>query len=137
MAVSSKPKEIVVVGSKPAPAAGSAVQDSVWIDLGSPVGIAPEQTLRITVFNPLAPPPPGEDGRKYMMLFAPVILDADGEAIARQDEVAPAPGQSHSFDFKRADLLAAGELGTGRLQVRSAVQRRFFPALSPAYRLEP
>jgi hypothetical protein len=52
-AVSSKPKEIVVVGSKPAPDAGSAVQDSVWIDLGSPVGIAAEQTLRITVFNPL------------------------------------------------------------------------------------
>ena len=128
-AVSSKPKEIVGVGSKPAAAAGGAVQDSVWIDLGSPVGIAPEQTLRITVFNPLPPAPPGEDGRKYMMLVAPVILDADGQAIARQGEVALAPGQSHSFDFTRADLPAAGEPGTGRLQVRSAIQRRFFPGI--------
>jgi len=119
----------VVVGSKPAPDAGSAVQDSVWIDLGSPVGIAAEQMLRITVFNPLPPAPPGEDGRKYFMLVAPVILDADGQAIARPGEVALAPGQSHSFDFKRSDLPAAGEPGTGRLQVRSAIQRRFFPGI--------
>ena len=46
-----------------------------------------------------------------------------------QGEVALAPGQSHSFDFKRADLPAAGEPGTGRLQVRSAIQRRFFPGI--------
>jgi len=128
-AVSSKPKEIVVVGSKPAPDAGSAGQDSVWIDLGSPVGIAAEQTLRIAVFNPLPPAPPGEDGRKYVMLVAPVILDADGQVIARPGEVSLAPGQSHSFDFRRSDLPAAGEPGTGRLQVRSAIQRRFFPGI--------
>jgi hypothetical protein len=50
--------------------------------------------------------------------------------IARRGEIALAPGQSHSVDFKRADLSAAGELGTGRQQVRSEIRRRFFPGIS-------
>ena len=123
--VSFKPKEIVVVSSKPLPGAGAPVTDSVWIDLGTPVGMALEQTLRITVFNPLPPAPAGEDGRKYKMLVAPLILDADGQAIARADEIALAPGQSHSFDFRRADLPSSGEPGTGRLQVRSEIRHRY------------
>ena len=127
--VSFKPEEIVVVGSKPSPAAGAPIPDSVWIDLGSPLGIAPDQVLRISVSNPLVPQP-GEDGRKYTMLFAPLILDADGQAIAHKGEIALAPGQSHSFDFTRADLPSAGELGTGRLQVRSEIRRRFFHGIA-------
>lgn len=128
--VSFKPKEIVVVGSKPASAADAAILDAVWIDPGSPVGIAREQTLRISVFNPLVPQP-GDDVRKYKMLVAPLILNADGQVIARQAEMALAPGQSHSFDFGHADLLmAGGEPGTARLQVRSEIRRRFFPGIT-------
>jgi hypothetical protein len=123
--VSFNPKEFGI-DKRPSSAAGGAATDSVWIDLGSPLGIAPEQTLRITVFNPLPTAPPGQDGRKYMMLFAPVILDPDGQAIAREDEIALAPGQSHSFDFRRADLPSNGEPGTGRLQVRSEIRHRYY-----------
>lgn len=114
----------------PARAQTPAGQDSIWIDIGSPVGVASGQALRITVLNPLAPAPPGEDGRKYKMLFAPLILDADGQVIARRDEITLDPGQFHSFDFKRADLPLAGEPDTGRLQVRSEIRRRFFSGIT-------
>jgi hypothetical protein len=126
--VSFKPKEIVVVGSKPLPTA-AAVQDSIWIDLGTPVGITLQQTLRITAFNPLPPAPAGEDARTFKMLVAPLIVDLDGEVIARGEAIALDPGQSHSFDFRRADLPSSGESGTGRLQVRSVIQRRFYNGL--------
>jgi hypothetical protein len=115
----------------PEPAASSAGgQDAIWIDIGSPLGIVPGQTLRISVVNPLAPPLPDEDGRKYKMVFAPLILDADGRVIARSDEITLDPGEFHSFDFNRADLPLAGEPGTGRLQVRSEIRRRFFPGIA-------
>lgn len=123
-AVSFNPKEFGF-DKKPS-STGGAVTDSVWIDLGGPLGIAPEQTFRITVFNPLPPVPAGEDGRKYKMLFAPLILDTDGQAIAHADEIALGPGQSHSFDFRRADLAPSGEPGTGRLQVRSEIRHRYY-----------
>jgi hypothetical protein len=114
--------------SLPDPAAGG--HDSIWIDIGSPLGIVPGQTLRISVLNPLAPAPPGEDGRKYKMLVAVTILDARGQAIAHSDEITLNPGEFHSFDFKRTDLPLTGESGTGRLQVRSEIRRRFFPGIA-------
>lgn len=115
----------------PEPTASSAGgNDAIWIDIGSPLGIVPGQTLRISVVNPLGPPLPDEDGRKFKMLFAPLILDADGRVIARSDEITLDPGESHSFDFKRADLPLAGEPGTGRLQVRSEIRRRFFSGIA-------
>ena len=119
--VSLKPKEIVVVGSKidrqdegalsPAAVGG---QDAIWLDLGGPLGIAPRQTLRITVLLPrLSVPrlPRAEDGRKYKMLVAPLILDADGRVIVSRPEITLEPGQFHSFDFERAEL-PPGEPGT-------------------------
>jgi hypothetical protein len=118
-----------ITSPDPAPSSAGG-QDSIWIDIGSPLGIVPGQTLRITVLNPLAPAPPGEDGRKYKMLFAPLILDADGRVIARSDEITLDPGQFHSFDFQRADLPLAGEPDTGRLQVRSEIRARFFPGIA-------
>jgi hypothetical protein len=93
------------------------------------IGIVPGQTLLVSVLNPLAPPPPGADGRKYKMLFAPLILNADGQVIAQSDEVALDPGEFHSFDFKRADLPLAGAPGADRAQVRVEIRRRFFPGI--------
>jgi hypothetical protein len=92
----------------------------------APVGLAYGQTLRITVANPPPAAAPRGDLTKYKMLVAPLILDAEGRVIARRDEVTLAPGEFHSFDFKRADLPLPGEPGTGRLQVRGAIQRRLF-----------
>ena len=112
----------------PDPSAGGL--DSIWIDVGSPVGIVPGQTLRISVFNPLEPAPPGDNGRKYKILFALTILDAHGQVIAHTDEVTLDPKEFHSFDFKRADLPLSGEPGTGRLQVRSEIRRRFFAGIA-------
>jgi hypothetical protein len=94
------------------------------------IGIGPGQTLLVSVLNPLTPPPPGADGRKYKMLFAPLILNADGRVIAQRDEVALDPGEFHSFDFKRAELPLAGALGSDRTQVRVEIRRRFFPGIS-------
>jgi hypothetical protein len=91
------------------------------------IGIVSGQTLRISVFNPLAPPPPGADSLKFKMLFAPLILLADGSVVAQGDEIALDPGEFHSFDFKRADLPLAGVPGADRLQARVEIRRRFFP----------
>ena len=81
------------------------------------IGIVPGQTLCVSVLNPLAPPPPGVDGRKFKMLFAVTILLADGRVVAQSDEITLDPGQFHSFEFKRADL----PLADGRQQVRVRV----------------
>ena len=118
--------------TRPAPASSSAGgQDSIWIDIGSPIlGIAPGQTLRISVLNPLAPAPPGGDGRKYKMLFAVTILDSDGRVVALSDEITLGPGEFHSFDFKHADLPLGGEPDTGRLQVLGLIRARLFPGIA-------
>ncbi len=80
------------------------------------------QTLRISVVNPHEPAGPGKP-----VVFTAMIRRANGSVIARSDEITLAPGEFHSFDFNRADLPLAGEAGTGRLQVRSEIRRRFFP----------
>ena len=126
---SFKPKEIVVVGTpQPLPVVGG--NDSVWIDLGSAtVGFVPEQALRVTVLNPFPPAPDG-DGRRYKMLFAFTILDTEGRVVARTDDIELDPGEFQSFDVTSADLSIAGEAGTGRLQVRCEIERRFFHGIA-------
>lgn len=84
----------------------------------------PTQTLRVSVLNPL-PEGIGE-GRRYKMIFAPVILDADGRVIAGGGETVLGPGEFRWFDFRYAELAQRGEPGTGRLQVRVRIERRFF-----------
>jgi hypothetical protein len=79
------------------------------------VGIVPGQTLRVSAMNPFEPS--AGDGRKFKMLFAITVLDADGRVIAESDEITLDPGEFHFIDFKRADLPVAGEPG-GRLQAR-------------------
>ena len=89
------------------------------------VSLSTGQTLRISVVNPLPPAEPGADGRKFKMLVAATILDANGRVIAR-NEITLDPGQFHSFKFSRADLSVPGEAGTDPLQLRSEIRRRFF-----------
>jgi hypothetical protein len=84
------------------------------------IGIAPGQTLRVSTLNTLEPAAPGDDGRKFKMLFAATLLLSDGRVIAKTDEITLDPGEFHSFDFKRADLPRGGEFGE-RLQTRARV----------------
>jgi hypothetical protein len=88
------------------------------------LSLTPAQTLRISVANPLEQEGPGEP-----VTFTATIYTPNGHVIARSDEIMLAPGEFHSFDVKRADLPLAGEPGTGRLQVRGEIQRRFFSGL--------
>ena len=83
------------------------------------VGIAPQQTLRVSARNP-SQPASGEDPEKLKMKFAVKLLDADDRVIAQTDEITLEPGQFQFFDFKRSDLPLSGEPG-GRLQVRAQV----------------
>ena len=124
-AASSKPKEIVVVGTPipPMPVPGG------WIDLGSgTAGIVPTQMLRVSVLNPV--PQAVGNGQRFKMLFAITIYDADGRAIARGNQTVLDPGEFRWFDFKYAELAQRGEPGTGRLQVRVEIEQRFFPGIT-------
>ncbi|MCI0390285.1 MAG: hypothetical protein MOB07_16165 [Acidobacteria bacterium] len=82
------------------------------------IGFIPGQTLQVSALHPDAP---GEDGRKFKMLFAVTVLLADGRVVAQRDEITLDPGEFHSFKLKRDDLPLAGEPGTGRVQVRAQV----------------
>ena len=76
------------------------------------VGFIPGETLRFSVGNLSARRRGGEPVRAQVKLY-----DAQGNVIARSQEVEVLPGQFHTFNFNRDDLPLAGEPGTGRLQV--------------------
>ena len=93
---------------------------------GVPVGFVPDESIRITVVNPDQPQSQAGGGRKYKMLVAPLILNAQGEVLASADEVEIESGEFHSFDFSRNNLNRTGEPGTGRVEVRVQLRYRFF-----------
>jgi hypothetical protein len=75
------------------------------------VGLAPDQSLRLTLFNP--------DG-------APVrararIHHSGGILVGLRDGSVRA-GAFHSFVFERGDIPLPGEEGTGRLQLSASIQ---------------
>lgn len=79
------------------------------------VGFVPGQTLRLSVFNSLAPSSTPVIAQAY-------VYDSTGRLLAQTQPTTIKGGQFHSFDFKREALLAAGEAGTGRLQVRGGIR---------------
>lgn len=84
------------------------------------VGLAPGQSLRLTLFNP--------DG-------APVraqaqIHHAGGVLVAMGDGSVRA-GTFRTFEFKRNDIPLPGDPGTGRLQLRYSVKLAFSDAIKP------
>jgi hypothetical protein len=103
----------------------SSPSDVVFLLGGIPISFERGETIRITVFNPGQPQAQSPDGRKFKMLVSPLILDAQGVAIAQGEELEIREEQFLSFDFNRDELELAGEAGTGRLQVRSQVRYRF------------
>jgi len=95
------------------------------------VTLSAGQTLRVSVINPLPPPAPGEDARKFKMLFAVTIFDDAGGVLARSAEITLNPGQSHSFDFHRANLPSPEGTDTTPLQLRSEIRRLHTPFSVP------
>ena len=89
------------------------------------VGLVPGQALRLNVSNPEA----GSTGRQTKPLFAFLVEDLDGRALARVDQVSLDPGRAHSFEVAYSELLAANSSLTGRIQVRAEI-RRFFHGIA-------
>ena len=92
------------------------------------ITLSVDQTLRLSVINPL--PARDDGGRKFKVIYAPLILGADGRELARRSEVALDPGRFHSFDFSYAELLLASGQTAGSLQVRAQIRRRVFPGFA-------
>lgn len=90
-------------------------QGPEYVELATSVlaGLGREQTMRITVHNPLSPRGPL---RAQVRLF-----DSQSRLIAESAEAAIPPGDFRSFDFNRSDIPLAGERGNGRLQVRATI----------------
>jgi len=88
------------------------------------IGVVPGQSLRLSASNPI----PADDDRRFKMLFAFTVLDANGTVIAQGEEITLEPGQSHTFDVPYSQLTPAGVEITGRVQVRTEM-RRFFPGI--------
>jgi hypothetical protein len=111
----------------------STGQDSIWLDLGSPVfrcsdcrkpisdgtsntflfgerhvsvGFVPGQTARISVFND----DPEQSLRAILKVF-----DAQGNQLALRETMIP-PGRFRYLEVSRLELAQSGESPTGRLQ---------------------
>jgi len=113
---------IAIVGLTAVASRARTVQDNSEEFANAVLTLTPGQTLRITVANQL---PSGADGRKYKMLVAAIILDAEGRVIANAGEITLGPGEFHSFNFNRADLP-----GAGPLRLRAEIHQRTFPGFA-------
>lgn len=83
------------------------------------IGIAPGQTLRVTLFNPLSSEATrGAHAQTGEISGQVKLLDASGAVIAESGKVDLAPDTFRSFDFPREALAFPGEPGTDRLQLR-------------------
>ncbi|HEV2664253.1 MAG TPA: H-X9-DG-CTERM domain-containing protein [Blastocatellia bacterium] len=86
------------------------------------VGLAPGQILRLTLFNPNGTP---VRVQAYAHSGGANILLGDGSVRFLT------AGAFQSFDFRRSDILLAGEAGTGRIQLRASVRLTFSEATNP------
>src|SRR6185295_10945468 len=87
------------------------------------IGIVPEQTLRITVFNPNQAG--SRNKHREPQLARLLVTQADGTHIADSGVLSVTPGEFRSFNFNRSAFSQPGEPGTGRLQVRVVLEGTF------------
>ena len=85
-----------------------------------PIGLAPGQSLRLTLFNPDGSPVRAQ--ARLHHTGGVMIGLADGSVRA---------GAFHAFDFHRSDIPLPGEAGTGRIQLRASVRLTFSEAIQP------
>jgi len=86
------------------------------------VGLAPVQNLRLTLYNPNGTP---VRAQAYTHSGGANILLGDGSVRFLT------AGAFQSFDFRRSDILLAGEAGTGRIQLRASFRLTFSEATKP------
>jgi hypothetical protein len=83
--------------------------------LSLPYGIASGQTVRTSIgFDPVF------TGGVFVAARIQV-LDVEGEVIAQSDEIRIEAGKIRFWDLSREQIQAAGDSGTGRLQVRTRI----------------
>jgi hypothetical protein len=87
------------------------------------VGLAPGQSLRITLFSPNGTPVRIQAQIYYDNGFQGGIYVASGFVTNNRDAF-------QSFDFRRSDIPLAGEAGTGRVQLRPSVRLTFSEAIN-------
>jgi hypothetical protein len=109
----------LLAGEKLPSPSGRGGNDSIKPGLGNDIvmGIAPGQTLRITLSNP---PSAGSKARRKPIVGRVKFFDESGNLISQSDESVIPPGESRSFDLDRDALSLPGETGTGRLQTRGS-----------------
>lgn len=89
---------------------GHAQEASGYLVLFPSVGLAPGQSLRLTLFQP--------DGQP---IRARAQVHHSGGIVVALGDGSVRAGEFQSFDFKRADIPIPGEPGTGRLQLRASL----------------
>jgi hypothetical protein len=87
------------------------------------VGLAPGQSLRLTLFNPNGAPVRAQAQLRRSGGMQVVLGDGSVRFVQ--------PGGIHSFDFNRSDIPLAGEDGTGRIQLVPSVKLTFSEATNP------
>jgi hypothetical protein len=87
------------------------------------VGLAPGQSLRLTLFNPNGTPVRSQAQIYYQHGFQGGVYVASGFVTNNRDEF-------HSFDFRRSDIPLAGEAGTGRIQLQPSFNLTYSEAIN-------
>lgn len=83
--------------------------------MNAPIGFNPGERLRYSVFYP-------SEAGDQPVSASTYVYDSTGRLLSQTDPVVLRPGDSHVFDINRDDLRVPGEVGTGRLQVRTGIQ---------------
>jgi hypothetical protein len=78
--------------------------------ISAPFGLAPDQSVRLTLFVP-----DGTPASSHVKLF-----DGRGSSVAESAEVRISGGAFHSFHFEPGDIDLTGEEGTGRRELRAS-----------------
>jgi hypothetical protein len=99
---------LCALGILQAPAGAQGM--ATYVVIFPSVGLAPDQTLRLTLFNPEGAP----------VRARARIHHSGGIHVALGDGSVRA-GAFHSFEFKRNDIPLPGEAGTGRLQLSASL----------------
>lgn len=120
ISISDGTSDTIIVGEV-IPTPGGSGNDALKSGFGNDIitGIAPGQTLRFSLFNPLSSGSEAVSDAQSKSFSGHVkVFDASGNLIAQSADLIVAPGEFRYFDLNRDALHLPGEPGTGRLQVR-------------------